>query len=153
MKGEKRNTTGESYKPSIIGFICNWGAYSGAEMAGIEQLEYPASLRLIRLPCLGRLHLGILLKAFEKGADGVMMLGCPLAECHYESGMARAKELHAEARKVLRLLGIDPRRLDLAEVPVGRGDILAGKVLAFARRINQRRLEQISVMKDASRLV
>lgn len=105
-------------------------------MAGIERIEYPASVKLIRLTCLGRLHLGLILKAFELGADGVILLGCPAGDCHYESGMGRAKELFAQAGKTLHLLGIDPKRLDLAEVPLGRGDMLARRLSAFVKRIS-----------------
>ena len=120
----------------IVGFVCNWEAYSGVEMAGVNKKEYPADIKLVRLTCLGRLHLGLVLKAFELGADGVMLLGCPPEDCYYESGMERAKELFTQARKVLHLLGIDPKRLALVEVPLGRGDVLAKRVSTFVKRIN-----------------
>ena len=123
--------------PRIVGFVCNWGAYSGVEMAGIMGIEYPASVKLVRMLCLGRLHMGLLLKAFELGADGVILLGCPTADCHYESGMEKAKELFAQTKKVLGLLGIEPKRLALAEVPLGRGDILAGRLSSFVKRIGR----------------
>ena len=122
-------------KPRIVGFVCNWGAYSGVEMAGVDRIEYPASVKLVRVMCLGQLHLVLILKAFELGADGVILLGCPTGDCHYESGMDRTKELFAQARKTLHLLGIDPKRLALAEVPLGRGDILARRLSAFVKRI------------------
>lgn len=124
-------------EPRIVGFVCNWGAYSGVEMAGERKREYPASVRLIRVTCLGRLHLGLVLKAFELGADGVILLGCPPQECYYESGMEKAKELFTEARKVIHLLGIDPKRLDLVEVPLGRDDVLTRHVSTFVKRISR----------------
>lgn len=124
-------------EPRIVGFICNWGAYSGLEMAGEHKREYPASVRLVRVTCLGRLHLGLVLKAFELGADGVILLGCPPQDCYYESGMEKAKELFTEARKVLKLLGIDPKRLALVEVPLGRDDVLARRVSTFVKRISR----------------
>jgi len=123
-------------KPHIVGFVCNWGAYSGVEMAGVHKRQYPASVKLVKVTCLGRLHLGLVLKAFELGADGVMLLGCPPEDCHYESGMERAKELFTQARKVLHLLGIDPKRLALVEVPLGRGDVLVKRVSTFVKRIS-----------------
>jgi len=125
-----------SIKPHIVGFVCNWGAYSGVEMAGVHKRQYPASVKLVKVTCLGRLHLGLVLKAFELGADGVMLLGCPPEDCYYESGMERAKELFTQARKVLHLLGIDPKRLALVEVPLGRGDVLAKRVSTFVKRIS-----------------
>lgn len=125
------------FTPRIVGFVCNWSAYSGVEMAGINKEEYPPNIQLVRVMCLGRLHLGLILKAFELGADGVMLLGCPLDDCHYESGMASAKEMFTEARKMLNLLGVDPKRLALVEVPLGRGDVLARKVSSFVKRISK----------------
>ncbi|MFC1870238.1 hydrogenase iron-sulfur subunit [Chloroflexota bacterium] len=126
-----------NYQPRIVGFVCNWGAYSGVEMAGVERREYPTSIKLVRLMCLGRLHLGLILKAFELGADGVMLLGCPPGNCHYESGMEKAKEMFTQASKMLDLLGIDRKRLALVEVPLGGGDLLAKKVSGFAKRVSR----------------
>ena len=123
-------------EPRIVGFVCNWGAYSGVEMAGMYQREYPANIQLVKVMCLGRLHLGLVLKAFELGADGVILLGCSSDDCYYESGMHRTKELLTQARKTLHLLGIDPKRLALVEVPLGRDDLLARKVSTFIKRIN-----------------
>jgi len=133
---KSKKYTNKHGKPHIIGFVCNWSAYSGVEMAGTHRTEYPTSFNLIRLMCLGRLHLGLVLKAFELGADGVMLLACPQGDCHYDSGTERAKEIVFQARKVLRLLGIDPKRLALVEVPLGGGDVFARRVSAFAKQIN-----------------
>jgi len=124
-------------EPRIVGFVCNWDAYSGVEMAGVDGKEYPASVKLVRVMCLGRLHLGLIIKAFELGAGGVMMLGCPPDDCHYESGIVMAKELFTQARRVLNLLGIDQKRLAFVEVPLGGGELLAKQVSAFARRIGK----------------
>jgi len=125
------------FQPSIVGFVCNWSAYSGMEMAGVDKREYPTCVKLVKVTCLGRLHLGLVLKAFELGADGVMLLGCPPDDCYYESGTDRTKEMLIQARKVLKLLGIDPERLALVEVPLGRGDVLVKQVSAFVRRISR----------------
>ncbi|MDO8567427.1 MAG: hydrogenase iron-sulfur subunit [Dehalococcoidales bacterium] len=123
-------------EPRIAGFVCNWGAYSGVEMAGINHRQYPASVKLVKVMCLGRLHLGLLLKAFELGADGVILLGCPPADCHYESGKD-ISELYSQAQKTLHLLGIEEKRLALIEVPVGRDDILVKQVSNFVKRISR----------------
>lgn len=132
-----KEDTGVDFEPRIIGFVCNWGAYSGVEMAGVNRKEYPASVKLVKVMCLGRLHLGLILKAFELGADGVMLLGCQPEDCHYESGIAMAKELFNQTKKILNLLGIDQKRLALLEVPLGRGDLLAKQVSTFVRRIGK----------------
>lgn len=122
--------------PRIVGFVCNWNALSAVDMAGVNRREYPASVRLVKLLCLGRLHLGLILKAFELGADGILLLGCPERECQHGDGMGKAKELLRQARKILHLLGIDQRRLALVEVPLGRDDILARRVSAFVKYLS-----------------
>ncbi len=124
-------------EPDIVGFICNWGAYSGLEMAGVNKKEYPANIKLVRVMCLGRLHLGLVLKAFELGADGVMIFGCPPEDCHYDSGMEKAKEVFTQARKTLNLLGIDAKRLALVEIPVSGDDMFVRRVSAFVKGISQ----------------
>lgn len=125
------------FEPRIVGFVCSWSAYSGVEMAGIDKRQYPASIRLVRLMCLGRLHTGLILRAFELGADGVMLLGCPPEDCHYESGMTQAREVFTQAKKLLELLGINEKRLALVEVPLGRGDLLASRLSSFVRQIKR----------------
>ncbi len=129
--------TEQKTEPRIVGFVCNWAAYTGVEMAGVDRIEYPASVKLVRLACLGRLNLGILLQAFEHGADGVIMLGCAAGECHYHAGTQKARELFSQARKTLGLLGIDTRRLALEEEPLGKGSALAKCLSAFAARIER----------------
>lgn len=124
-------------QPRIAGFVCNWSAYSAVEMAGANKEEYPANIHMVKVMCLGRLHPGLILKAFELGADGVMLLGCPPDDCHYEFGMARAKEVFARAAKLLSLLGIDRRRLALLEMPLGKGDYFSHKVTGFVKKISQ----------------
>ena len=142
----------DSDKLNIVGFVCNWGAYTGVEMAGFKKLEYPASVKLVKLMCLGRLNLGLILRSFELGADGVALLGCPPQECHYGSGMERAKEVFDQATKILHLLGINPRRLDLIEIPLGRDDIFVTRISAFAKYISKASLKQkelVSCRKSA----
>ena len=135
MKPKKYLAT--DFKSHVVGFVCNWSAYSGVEMAGVNKEEYPPNIQLVRVMCLGRLHLGLVLKTFELGADGVILLGCPPDDCHYESGIASAKEVFTQARKMLNLLGIDQERLAWVEVPLGRGDIFARQVSTFVKRLGK----------------
>lgn len=133
--------TGDSTKskdePRIVGFVCNWRAYSGLEMAGMYRIKYASNVRFIKLMCLGRLHSGLILKAFEFGADGVMLMGCPSGNCHYESGVDRAKETVAQTKKMLNLLGIESQRLTLVEVPLAEGAFVARQINSFAKRIGK----------------
>jgi coenzyme F420-reducing hydrogenase delta subunit len=122
-------------EPRIIVFTCNWNAYSALETAGSKRLAYPANVRPIRVMCLGRLHPGLILKAFELGADGVLLLGCPPGECHYEFGNQRAEELFEETQAIAHLLGIEDERLVLDYVGAGEGEAFVRKVTEFYQRV------------------
>ena len=121
----------------VIVFTCNWNAYSGLETAGYERLSLPAGVRPVKVMCLGRLHPGLVLKAFELGADGVLMLGCPPGECHYEFGNSRAEELFEETRALARLLGIGGKQLQLDWVAAGDGKAFTEKVRCFVEDVEQ----------------
>jgi Fe-S oxidoreductase/coenzyme F420-reducing hydrogenase delta subunit len=122
---------------TIIVYTCNWNPYSGLEKAGFEHLAYPASVYPLKVSCLGRLHPGLVLKAFELGADGVLLLGCPPDECHYEFGNKRAQELFAETAALAHLLGIEPERLGLDWVEAGDGQGFVEKVSRFTEGVNR----------------
>ena len=121
-------------KPRIVVFTCNWNAYSGLETAGFERRSYPATVLPLKVQCLGRLSPAIILKAFEKGADGVMLIGCIPEECHYEFGSRHAAELFEEVREVANLLGFEGR-LKFLEVPAGAGDRVTREVQVFVSQI------------------
>ena len=104
-------------------------------MAGYERLSLPAGVRPVKVMCLGRLHPGLVLKAFELGADGVLMLGCPPGECRYEFGNSRAEELFEETKALARLLGIGEERLQLDWVAAGDGEAFAEKVRCFVENV------------------
>ena len=122
-------------EPRVVVFTCNWSAYSALETAGCKRLTYPANVRPIRVMCPGRLHPGLILKAFELGADGVLLLGCPSGECHYEFGNQRAEQLFQETRVIAHLLGIGDERLKLDWVGAGEGEAFVQKVTGFYRQV------------------
>jgi coenzyme F420-reducing hydrogenase delta subunit len=122
--------------PQVVIITCNWGAYSGIETAGHDRRPYPASTRPIKVMCLGQLSPGILLKAFEKGAGGVLLLGCPPGECHYGFGNRREEELFAQAREIASRLGIGQEQLKLEWIHAGDGEGFAEKVRAFCAGLN-----------------
>jgi coenzyme F420-reducing hydrogenase delta subunit len=119
----------------IIVYTCNWNAYSGLETAGLQGLSYPAEVHPIRVMCLGRLHPGLILKAFELGAAGVLLLGCPPGECHYEFGNTRAEDVFQETLALARLLGIGEERLKLDWVAAGEGQDFVDQVRRFAEGV------------------
>ena len=118
-------------EPRVIVYICNWNAYSALETAGAQGLSYPANVYPIRVMCLGRLHPGLILKAFELGAAGVLLLGCRPGECHYGFGNRQAEELFQETAALARLLGIGEERLKLDWVAAGQGQDFVFKVRQF----------------------
>lgn len=122
--------------PKVVVFTCNWNAYSGLEGAGAAHLDYPPVAYPIKVMCLGRLSPGIILKAFERGAAGVLLLGCPPGECHYEFGNRRAEEVFEEAKAMLALLGYGDQQLKLDWVIAGEGETFAAKIQDFVVGLN-----------------
>jgi F420-non-reducing hydrogenase iron-sulfur subunit len=120
--------------PRVVIFTCNWNAYESLQEAGKQHLNYPAGVRPLKVDCLGQVSASAILKAFQKGADGVMLVGCPPEECHYEFGSRRAAELFEEVRKLAGLLGFREEQLEFHRVHIGEGLALVEKVQAFVER-------------------
>ncbi len=126
----------------VILFTCNWNAYSGLETAGAERLAYPAGVYPLKVTCLGQIDPGIILKAFENGADGVLMLGCPPGQCHYEFGNRRAEDVYAQAKELVKVLGCSDSQLQLDWVAAGEGQDLVDKVQNFVAGLNGARSQR-----------
>jgi coenzyme F420-reducing hydrogenase delta subunit/NAD-dependent dihydropyrimidine dehydrogenase PreA subunit len=126
-------------KPIVLVFTCNWNPYSGMETAAVEKLSYSARVYPIRVMCLGRLRPGIILKAFERGAGGVLLLGCPQDECRYEFGGRRSEEAFAVARDLIRTMGYSDRWLKMDRVAAGDGKAWVHKIHAFVAGLNGKR--------------
>lgn len=110
-------------KPNrLVVFTCNWNAYSGLETAGARHMSYPPEVLPIKVNCLGQISPGLILKAFQKGATGVLLLGCPEGACHYEFGNRRASEVFAESQRLARLLGYRDEQLALEWLAAGEGE-------------------------------
>ena len=122
-------------EPRIVVFGCEWSGHAAAELAGAEMREYPADIRMVRLDCTGRLHSGLILDAFEKGAAGVLVLGCAPKLCHYERGNERAAAACQQAEEITGLMGVDPSRLRLAWAPPDDGAALAELITEFAEGV------------------
>jgi coenzyme F420-reducing hydrogenase delta subunit/NAD-dependent dihydropyrimidine dehydrogenase PreA subunit len=122
-------------KQIVLVFTCNWNPYSGMETAGVERLSYSARVYPIRVMCLGRLRPGIILKAFERGAHGVFLLGCPQDECRYEFGGRRAEETFAVARNLVRTMGYADQYLKMDRVAAGDDKAWVNKIQAFVAEL------------------
>jgi F420-non-reducing hydrogenase iron-sulfur subunit len=101
------------FEPRIIGFLCNWCSYAGADAAGISRFKYQPNIRIVRVMCSGRVSPELVLRAFREGADGVLVLGCHIGDCHYVSGNHRTAKRMPVLRRILEYIGIEPERLRL----------------------------------------
>jgi len=109
------------FVPKIVAFACNWCSYAGADNAGVNRMQYSPHFRVIRTMCSGRVKPAHILKAFELGADGVLVSGCHFGDCHYIFGNHRAVELFDVTKKLVQLLGLDEKRIHLEWVSAAEG--------------------------------
>ncbi len=129
-------TEKNGFEPKIIGFLCNWCSYAGADLAGVSRIQYPPNIRIVRVMCSGRIDPAFVLEAFRNGADGVLIAGCHLpADCHYISGNFKALRRVTLLRSVLRDFGIEPERLRLEWVSASEGDRFAAVVRDMVEKI------------------
>jgi F420-non-reducing hydrogenase iron-sulfur subunit len=98
------------FEPRIVVFACNWCSYPAADAAGINRLQYPANIRIIRTMCMGRVDPGFVLKALAMGADGVLVSGCHFEDCHYSFGARKAAEQYEKLEKIVHMLGFEKER-------------------------------------------
>jgi len=109
------------FEPRVVAFLCHYCAFAAADMAGVMRLQYPPNLRIVRLPCTGKLDILHLLRAFEEGADGVMVAGCEEGSCHYMKGNLVAKKRVMYAKKLLESVGLEPDRLHMYNLSSSMG--------------------------------
>ncbi|HID26820.1 MAG TPA: hydrogenase iron-sulfur subunit, partial [Methanosarcinales archaeon] len=117
--------------PLILGFLCNWCSYAGADMAGISRIQYPTNIRIIRIPCTGFLDIRFVIEAFNQGIDGVLVAGCRMGECHYTTGNYHAKTRMEVLKKILKYVGFDERRLRVQWISASDGPKFAEIVTEF----------------------
>ncbi|MFH1716837.1 MAG: hydrogenase iron-sulfur subunit [Planctomycetota bacterium] len=109
------------WQPRIVAFLCNWCSYAGADLAGMSRLAYPAAIKIVRVPCSGRVDPMFVIKSFEQGADLVLVSGCHPGDCHYTSGNYHARRKLLAFRELMGFLGIDPRRFKISWVSAAEG--------------------------------
>jgi F420-non-reducing hydrogenase iron-sulfur subunit len=126
-----------NFEPRIVGFLCNWCSYAGADRAGASRLEVPASFTPIRIMCSSRIDPVLLMTAFLRGADGVLVAGCHPGDCHYEKGNYFARRRFAQLKKVVETLGLDAGRLQLSWISASEGKRFAEVVKDFDRKIRE----------------
>ncbi len=109
------------WEPRIVAFLCNWCSYAGADLAGMSRFGYPTAIKIIRLPCSGKVDPMFILKSFERGADMVLVSGCHPGDCHYTSGNYHARRKLRAFRELMSFLGIDQRRFKFSWVSAAEG--------------------------------
>ena len=131
------HVVGADFEPQIVGFLCRWCSYPGADLAGTSRLTYSPSLRVIRVPCSGRVDPLFVLKAFQEGADGVMVLGCHAGDCHYLEGNYHARRRYALMHRLLEYVGLERERLLVDWVSAAEGGRFAEMATEFAAQVRE----------------
>lgn len=125
------------FEPKILGFLCNWCSYAGADMAGTSRIRYPPNIRIIRVPCSGRVDPLLIIKGFERGADGVLVAGCHPGDCHYLQGNYFARRRFALLKTLLDFIGIEKERLRLEWVSATEGKRFAQLITDFTEELKK----------------
>jgi coenzyme F420-reducing hydrogenase delta subunit len=126
------------FEPRILGFLCNWCCYAGADLAGVSRYQYPTNIRVIRVMCSGRVDPAFVLRAFSNGTDGVFIGGCWLGECHYiTEGNYDAVSMTHLTKKLLEQIGVNPERLRLEWVSASEGIRFAEIITDFTKKLKE----------------
>jgi F420-non-reducing hydrogenase iron-sulfur subunit len=133
------------WEPNVIAFLCNWCSYAGADLAGISRIQYPPNIRIVRVPCSGRVNPLYIVKSLQHGADGVLVSGCHPGDCHYISGNYYARRRFALLKRVLEAVGIEPGRVNFSWVSAAEGEKFAQVVTGV--------IETVKALGPARRLV
>jgi F420-non-reducing hydrogenase iron-sulfur subunit len=129
--------TQKEWEPKIIGFLCNWCSYTGADLAGTSRLQYPPNIRIIKVMCSGRVNPQFVLKALQEGADGVLVSGCHPGDCHYIEGNYHAKRKLSLLRGLMEFVGVEPERFQVSWVSASEGKKFSEVVTNFTNRIKE----------------
>ncbi len=127
----------DNWEPKIIAFLCNWCSYAGADLAGTSRLQYPPNIRIIRVPCSGRLNPLFIIKALIDGADGVMVSGCHPGDCHYLTGNMYARRRFVMLKRLLKTAGIEQDRVHFTWVSASEGARFASVVEEVSQRVKR----------------
>ena len=125
------------FEPKIVAFLCTWCSYTGADLAGTSRKSSPWNISAIRVPCSGRVSPELLTRAFDEGADGVIVLGCHIGECHYDTGNHRTAKRVPVLKSLLTFVGLEPERLRLDWVSASEGDRFSKIMTEFTETIRE----------------
>jgi len=125
------------FEPRIVGFLCNWCSYSGADLAGVSRLKTSPNIRIIRTMCSGRVDPSFIIRAFELGADGILISGCHFGDCHYLEGNFKTMRRVEMMKLILKNFGIDPKRLRLEWISASEAEKFARVSFEFTDEIRK----------------
>lgn len=125
----------ENFEPMVVGFVCNWCSFRAADMAGTARMKYPPNIRLIRTMCSGRVDPAFVIKAFASGADGVIIMGCHLGDCHYVEQNYKTMRRVNLLKRTLTQMGIEPGRLKLVWASAAEGGLLVEHFTKFVEEV------------------
>jgi F420-non-reducing hydrogenase iron-sulfur subunit len=126
-----------TFEPKIVGFLCNWCSYTGADLAGTARIKYAPNIRSIRVMCSGRIEPTFIIKALCEGADGVLIAGCHPGDCHYQEGNYKALRRYKLLKRILPEYGVEPERVHLEWVAASEGERFAKIVDEFTEKIRE----------------
>jgi len=136
-KIEKTSSTEKGFEPKIVAFFCNWCSYSGADLAGVSRLQSSPNIRIIRTMCSGRVDPAMIMRAFELGADGVLVGGCHFGDCHYLEGNFKTMRRMELLKMVLKRFGIDEQRLRLEWISASEAEKYARVTFEFTEQVRE----------------
>ena len=134
-----------AWEPKILSIVCTWCTYAGAGLAGISRIQYPPNIRIVRVPCTGRINPFFIVKALQDGADGVLVSGCHPGECHYLTGNLSARRKFAMLKSFLSYVGVEADRATFTWVSASEGDRFAQVIRGV--------VDKVRVLGPATRLV
>ena len=123
------------WEPKIIAFLCNWCSYPAADLAGVGRMQYPANVRIVRVPCSARVSANLILSAIKSGADGILVSGCHPGDCHYISGNLYARRRFALLKNLLEFIGIEPGRVNFSWIAASEGGKLSETVKTVSETV------------------
>jgi len=123
------------FEPVVVAYCCTYCAYTAGDLAGSMRLEYAPEVRVVKIPCTGKVDAALLLRALEDGADAVYVAGCAAGDCHFREGNLRGKEAVAYAKKLIAEIGLDPERLEFFHIPASAGPLFAERANEMTARV------------------
>lgn len=127
----------DAFEPLIVSFCCNWCSYAGADLAGVSRLQYPPNIRIVRVMCSGMVHPNLVMDAFTKGADGILICGCHPGDCHYKEGNLKAEKRAEAIILMLEDFGLEEARFRLEWVSASEGPKFAQVAREFTKKIRE----------------